>query len=81
MTDSATPILFDPNATTFPLRKDLLGIPGAPEGAAWLWGKDDQIGRLNLLTPTRVKVASSEIKTGIMVPLKYVEQLQFESFA
>jgi hypothetical protein len=70
MTDSATPILFDPDATIFPLRKDLPRIPGAPEGAAWLWGKDDQIGRLNLLTPTRVKAASSEIKTGIMVPLK-----------
>jgi len=75
MADSTIPILFDPDATTFPLRKDLPRIPGAPEGAAWLWGKDDQIGRLNLLTPIRVKAASTEIKTGIMVPLKYVEQL------
>jgi hypothetical protein len=72
MTDSTTPILFDPDATTFPLRKDLPRISGAPEGAAGLWGKDDQIGRLNLLTPTRVKAASAEIKVDIMVPLKYV---------
>lgn len=81
MADSATPILFDPDGKTFPLRKDLPSIPGAPEGAAWLWGKDDQIGRLNLLTPARVKAASAEIKNGIMVPLKYVEELQFEGFA
>ena len=34
--------------------------------------KCSQIGRLNLLTPTRVKAAaSSEIKTGDMVPIKY----------
>ena len=30
-----------------------------------------QLGRLNLLTPTRVKAASSEVKTGEMVSLKY----------
>lgn len=30
-----------------------------------------QIGRLNLLTPSRVKAAADEIKTGEIVPLKY----------
>ncbi|KAK2775710.1 hypothetical protein FQN52_003964 [Onygenales sp. PD_12] len=60
---------WDPDNTKLPLRKDLPKIPGAPEGAAWVWGKDDYIGRLNLLTPTRVKAASSEIKTGEVVPL------------
>ncbi len=31
-----------------------------------------QLGRLNLLTPARVKAAaSSEIKSGEMVPIKY----------
>lgn len=55
---------------------------------AWVWGENDmvgtqvpskartlistQIGRLNLLTPARVKTAaSSEIKSGEMVPIKY----------
>jgi hypothetical protein len=75
MADSAAPIILDPDATTFPLRKDLPLIPGTPEVAAWLWGKDDQIRRLNLLTPTRVKAASAEVETDIMVPLKYGEQL------
>ncbi len=31
-----------------------------------------QIGRLNLLTPARVKAAAAEIKTGEMVRLEYV---------
>jgi len=30
-----------------------------------------QIGRLNLLTPTRVAAAGREIKTGEIVPVKY----------
>ncbi|RAQ53738.1 hypothetical protein AFGD_006842 [Aspergillus flavus] len=60
---------WDPNCTQFPSRKELPNIPGAPEGAAWVWGKDDQIGRLNLLTPTRVKAAVAEVKTGEMFRL------------
>ncbi|KAK2764250.1 hypothetical protein FQN54_008942 [Arachnomyces sp. PD_36] len=60
---------WNPNSTKFPSRKELPFIPGAPEGAAWVWGKDDYIGRLNLITPQRVKAASSEIKTGEIVPL------------
>lgn len=89
---------WDPDNTKFPLRKDLPKIDGAPDGAAWVWGKEDyvggiaillrtfilhintkrtdmsfakQLGRLNLLTPTRVKAAAAEIKTGEIVPLKY----------
>ena len=54
MTGSAAPIIFVPDTTTFPLRKDLPLIPGPPEGVAWLWGKDDKIGQLNFLTPTTV---------------------------
>ena len=34
-----------------------------------------QLGRVNLLTPTRVKAAAAEIKTGEMVPLKSVASL------
>ncbi|KAI9759112.1 MAG: hypothetical protein M4579_002559 [Chaenotheca gracillima] len=66
---TATTIPFDPDSTKFPSRKDVPRIEGAPEEAAWVWGKDDYLGRINLLTPTRVLAASKEIKTGEMVPL------------
>ena len=72
---------FDPNSTSFPLRKDLPAIPNAPKDAAWFWGSDDQLGRLNLLTPDRVKNAAAEIKTGEMarmdLPLNVPEQPAF----
>lgn len=36
-----------------------------PDGSNWGdFGDDDQIGRLNLLTPERVQLAANEIKTG-----------------
>ena len=60
----AMAIPWDPNSTYFPLRKDLPKIHGAPDDAAWVWGDDDYVGRLNLLTPARVKAAAVEIKTG-----------------
>lgn len=34
---------WDPNCTRFPLLKELPRLPNAPEGAAWVWGKDDQV--------------------------------------
>ncbi|KAL4245439.1 Cyclase 1 superfamily protein [Abortiporus biennis] len=41
-------------------------------GCAWdVWGKDDQLGTINLLTPEVVKEASQEIKTGITVCLNW----------
>lgn len=70
---TATTIPFDPNSAKFPQRKDVPQAPYAPPGVptAWVWGETDFIGRLNLLTPTRVKAAAaSEIKTGEMVSLK-----------
>ncbi|KAL4978382.1 hypothetical protein BDW66DRAFT_149218 [Aspergillus desertorum] len=60
---------WNPDSLRFPSRKELPKIPGAPDDAAWVWGKDDQIGRLNLLTSARVKAAAAEIKTGEMVRL------------
>ncbi|KAL4964499.1 uncharacterized protein BDV14DRAFT_209285 [Aspergillus stella-maris] len=56
-------IPWNPDNSRFPSRRELPKIPGAPEDAAWVWGKDDQIGRLNLLTPARVKAAAAEIKS------------------
>jgi hypothetical protein len=34
-----------------------------------------EIGRLNLLTPTRVAAAGKEIRTGEIVPVKYVYKI------
>lgn len=47
-----------------------------PEGSTWGdFGPDDQIGRLNLLTPDRVKRAAFEIREGrafcLSIPLDY----------
>ncbi|KAJ5204404.1 uncharacterized protein N7498_005283 [Penicillium cinerascens] len=73
---------WDPNCARFPLRKELPRLPNSPEGAAWVWGKDDQLGRLNLLTPERVKASAKEIQTGEMVrldlPLNVPEKPAFD---
>jgi hypothetical protein len=34
---------WDPNSSRFPSRRELPKIPGAPDDAAWVWGKDDQV--------------------------------------
>ncbi|KAJ5753037.1 hypothetical protein N7520_009954 [Penicillium odoratum] len=60
---------WDPSCTQFPLLADLPKLPNAPEGAAWVWGDDDQLGRLNLLTKERVKASAKEITTGEMIRL------------
>ena len=66
---TATTIPWDPDSTRFPTRKELPSINGAPPEAAWVWGKDDYLGRLNLLTPTRVAAAAKEIRTGEIIPV------------
>lgn len=66
---TAMTVPWDPNSTKFPTRHELPKISGAPDQAAWVWGSDDYIGRLNLLTPTRVAAAAKEIKTGEIVPV------------
>jgi len=66
---TALTIPWDPNSTRFPTRHELPKIDGAPDQAAWVWGSDDYIGRLNLLTPARVAAASKEIRTGEIVPV------------
>lgn len=40
---NAEEIPWNPNSTKFPSRKELPAIPGAPEGAAWVWGKEDYV--------------------------------------
>ena len=52
-------------------RYDQLPIrPGAPKGAAWgVFGDDDELGTVNLLTPQRVMQAAAEIRRGMVFPL------------
>ncbi|QKX57797.1 uncharacterized protein TRUGW13939_04917 [Talaromyces rugulosus] len=47
-----------------PLRK------GDPKGSAWnLWGKDDELGTLNLITKDFTRAAATEIKVGKAISL------------
>lgn len=71
---SSMSLPWNPDSKSFPTRKELPNLGGnVPEGAAWVWGSDDQIGRINLLTPTRVaEAAKTSIKDGDIVSLKYV---------
>lgn len=46
--------------------------PGPPYNAWGLWGAEDELGRLNLITPVVVKAARDEIKEGIVINLKWV---------
>ncbi|KAK0390062.1 hypothetical protein NLU13_3635 [Sarocladium strictum] len=64
-----TTMLFDPQSESFPKRTELPKIPGAPEIAAWFWGKDDEHGRLNLLTPDRILKAAQSVQLGHVVPM------------
>lgn len=54
----------------FPKRSQLPIVAGTPEGSAWFWGGNDELGRLNLLTPERILKATEEnVKTGCVVSL------------
>jgi hypothetical protein len=53
-----------------PSYRDLPVGKGAPDGSAWgLWGPDDQLGTLNLLTPKRTEAAASLVRRGAAFPL------------
>ncbi|RSL82098.1 hypothetical protein CEP52_017050 [Fusarium oligoseptatum] len=53
-----------------PAFEDLPLQKGHPQFSAWgLWGKDDELGTLNLLTPDVRKQAALEIQTGDTIPL------------
>lgn len=46
--------------------------PNGPRGNAWRrFGCDDQLGMLNLLTPSVVAAAAQEIKTGVRISLDW----------
>lgn len=53
-----------------PRFEDLPLCKGNPKGSAWgLWGDEDELGTLNLLTPEIVAQASKEAHNGLVVPL------------
>src|ERR1700753_4047799 len=66
---------WNPDRKSFPKRADLPTVKDAPPGAAWVWGPDDNLGRVNLLTPKRVLAAAKEIRSGEIVPVKYVSSV------
>lgn len=53
--------------TDLPVRR-----PGPPYNAWDLYGPDDELGRLNLITPEAVRRGRDAIKQGISISLKYV---------
>ncbi|MGA2410220.1 MAG: cyclase family protein [Candidatus Binataceae bacterium] len=53
------------SAPQLPKHADLPTRPGAPAGAAWgVFGDDDQVGTINLMTPGRVIDAAGSIRSG-----------------
>ncbi len=61
---------------SLPAFDDLPVQPGAPPRSAWgLWGDDDQVGALNLLTPARVAAAARLARTGAVYPLNWELEL------
>jgi kynurenine formamidase len=56
--------------SALPSYRDLPVTPYAPAGSAWgVWGADDQLGTLNLLTPERVVEAARLVRKGAVFPL------------
>ncbi len=60
-------------ANTVPDFDDIPAVAGMPHGCAWkVWGEDDQLGTLNLLTPEVVASAAQEnIRTGDRVQIDW----------
>ena len=56
---------FRPSFDDLPLRQ------GDPRASAWgLWGKQDELGTLNLLSPDVIKRAAGSVQAGYVVPLR-----------
>lgn len=58
---------------TLPAFDDLTLDPNGPKGNAWgLFGPDNELGMLNLLTPENTaRAAREEIKTGVRISLDW----------
>jgi hypothetical protein len=59
-----------PTTSTLPDYKDLPVTDGVPRGSSWgLWGSEDVLGCLNLLTPQTLAEAASEVSEGAVFNL------------
>lgn len=60
----------NPTEPGLPSYDELPVTPGAPAGSSWgLWGDDDRLGCLNLLTPERVVAAAALVRRGSVFAL------------
>lgn len=71
-----------PAPTPFPSFDELPLDKSGPDGNAWfLFGKNDELGMLNLLTPEVVAEAAKEIKLGLRVNLDWpLDKPSFPTF-
>lgn len=61
-----------PPADGLPSYAELSERSDAPRGTNWgLFGRDDQLGTVNLLTPARVKAAAASIRKGVSFGLNW----------
>lgn len=60
----------------------LPAVPHQPQGCTWgVWGADDEVGTLNLLTPAVVRAAKSEIVCGESIQLDWsLDNVEFPGF-
>ncbi|MGH2758785.1 MAG: cyclase family protein [Actinomycetota bacterium] len=57
-------------SSDLPSFDELVGAGGNPAGSSWgLWGSDDVLGCLNLLTPERVRRGAACVRSGAVFPL------------
>lgn len=60
----------NPQEADLPSYDDLPVSAGAPAGSSWgVWGDDDRLGCLNLLTPERVVAAAALVRRGAVFAL------------
>ena len=58
--------------TDRPTYRELRSRPGHPPGSTWgLWGEDDEVGALNLLTQDAVVAAARLVRRGAVFPLNW----------
>jgi hypothetical protein len=69
----------DQLTTSYPKFTELPLDPSHPRHSAWgLWGKDDELGTLNHLTPERTVAAAKEVKKGLRFGLNWaLEQMDY----
>ena len=58
--------------TDLPRYRDLPIDPAHPPGSAWgIWGDDDELGAMNLLTPERTQAAAALVRRGAVFSLNW----------